>query len=118
MSYVPTGPASARDASPRARELARQLEQVIDDFQRSYPDTKPADVRQAVQIASGTSASVPATRRRLVLWLATGLAVLIGGLVFLSEGDAGPSGVFSGPLAWVLIGGVVLVALALLNRSE
>lgn len=44
MSYVPIVNQTTRDASPRARELARQLEQVIQDSRRSCPDTKPADV--------------------------------------------------------------------------
>lgn len=118
MSYVPIVTQSTRDASPRARELARQLEQVIQDFQRSYPDTKPADVQQAVQIAWGGSSSVPAARRTLVLALAGGIAALAGVLVFLSEGQGGLGELASGPMVWIVVGLLVLVALAAVARKE
>lgn len=112
MSYVPIVDQTTRDASPRARELARQLEQVIQDFQRGYPDTKPADVQQAVQIAWGGSRQVAGARRTMALALAGGVAALAGVLVFMSGGDGGLSGLLSGPMVWLVMGVIVVVALA------
>jgi outer membrane murein-binding lipoprotein Lpp len=48
MSYVPIVPRSDRTRiSPRARELAAQIDKLVQDFQRSYPDTRPTDVQEA-----------------------------------------------------------------------
>ena len=117
MSYVPIVQQQTRDASPRARELARQLEQVIQDFQRSYPDTKPADIQQAVQIAYGSPSAVPEKRRVLALTVAGGVAAMVGLMVFLDEGGQ-LSGLLAGPIIWVVAALVVLVGLvAVANRA-
>ena len=64
MSYVPImSPSDRTQVSPRARELATQIEKVVLDFQRSYPDTRPGDVQQALRVAASGSDSTPDSRR-------------------------------------------------------
>ena len=116
MSYVPIVTPTAREASPRARELARQVEQVVQDFQRSYPDTKPADVQQALQIVSGTSGEITSRHKLLALTLAGGIAALVGVLV-LARGGLGGTGEGSmSPMLWLVAGLIIVLALAFAAR--
>ena len=118
MSYIPIVPLSDRTkVSPRARELATQIEKVVQDFRRSYPDTRPGDVQEALRVAAGGSDSVPESRRVLALTLAGGVAALVGVLFFLREsGGGGASGLPGDAMLWVVTGVIVLVAVAVMTR--
>lgn len=114
--YVPIVTQTTREASPRARELARQVEQVVQDFQRSYPDTRPADVQQALQIASGTSGEPTARHKVLALSLAGGVAALVGVYVMAGGGLGEVTGGSIGPMFWLVAGLIIVLALAFAAR--
>ena len=119
MSYVPYLPATEKaKLSPRARELTTQIERVVQDFQRSYPDTRPADVQEALRAASGASDATPDSRRLLAMSLAGGIAALVGVLFFVRESGGESLGVPSGAMIWVVVAAIVLLGvLALARRS-
>ena len=83
MAYIPT-PTSGSHApgrpSQRALDLSSRISQVILDFQRSFPDTRPADVQQAMRLAWGSSFDTN-RRRRAVL-----VGLLVSGLLFFALG--------------------------------
>ena len=120
MSYLPyLAAAEKTKLSPRARELATQIEKVIQDFQRSYPDTPPGDVQQALTALSGDSSRVPASRNILAMTLAGGIAALVGVVFFLRESGEGGMALPSGAMLWIvagLISAVGLVAIAARQR--
>ena len=119
MSYVPIMSASDRtQVSPRARELATQIEKVVQDFQRSYPDTRPGDVQQALRVAAGGSDSVPDSRRLLGMSVAGGIAALVGVLFFMRESAGGASDLPADSMLWVVVGVIVLIALAAMARRR
>jgi hypothetical protein len=66
MTYIPT-PTSASgsppNASRRAVDLSERISQVIVDYQRSFPDTRPADVQQAMRLAWGSTLDTNRQRR-------------------------------------------------------
>ena len=54
MPYIPTstsGTGTPQKATRRALDLSERISQVILDYQRSFPDTRPADVQQAMRLA-------------------------------------------------------------------
>jgi hypothetical protein len=99
--------------SARARELATQLEQVIREFQRSYPDTPERDVQEALRALSGDSSGAPASRRLLALSVAGGVAALIGVVVFIQEAGGGLSGSLGEAGPWIVLGAIFLLALVM-----
>ena len=57
MTYIPTstsGRGTSQKATRRALDLSERISQVIVDYQRSFPDTRPADVQQAMRLAWGS----------------------------------------------------------------
>lgn len=79
MTYIPTPTSptrSPRNATRRAIDLSERISQVIVDYQRSFPDTRPADVQQAMRLAWGDTLDVT-HRRRLFLTTVAGLLVLM-----------------------------------------
>jgi hypothetical protein len=118
MSYIPMIVQQSPPPSPRARELARQLNQVIQDFQRSYPDTKPADVQQAVQIAYGGPTSSAPARRLLAMSLAGGIAALGGVLFFMGESGEGLSGLPGDSMIWLVAGVIIVLGLVVAMRRS
>ena len=112
MSYLPyLAPSEKTKLSPRARELATQIEKVIQEFQRSYPDTPPGDVQQALTALSGDSNRAPAPRNVLVMTLAGGIAALVGVLFFLRESGEGGMALPPGAMLWIVMGLVVVVGI-------
>ena len=92
---------------------------MIQDFQRSYPDTPPGDVQQALNALSGDSNRVPASRNLLAMTVAGGIAALVGVLFFM--GESGEGGLAMPPDAMLcvvaaLIVGVGLAAVAVRRR--
>jgi len=77
MSYVPIVPPTPTPPSPRVRDLADQLSQVIAEFERTHSAMSNSEVRQATQLAvRGRGASGPgAVPILIVLTLAVGIAV-------------------------------------------
>ena len=83
MAYISTptsGPHAPGRSSQRAVDLSTRISQVIVDFQRSFPDTRPADVQQAMRLAWGSSFDTN-RRHRAVL-----VALLVSGLLFFALG--------------------------------
>lgn len=83
MTYipVPTGsPHTPGRPSQRAVDLSARISQVILDFQRSFPDTRPADVQQAMRLAWGSSFDTNRRRQALLV------ALLVSGLLFFALG--------------------------------
>ena len=118
MSYVPIVPPTDRTRlSPRARELAAQIEKAIQDFQRSYPDTPASDVQEALRALSGDVERAPASRRLLAMTVAGGVAALVGVLFFVEESGSGESLLSSDAMIWVVAGVIGILALVLaVNR--
>jgi hypothetical protein len=111
MSYVPIVPRSDRTRiSPRARELAAQIDKLVQDFQRSYPDTRPTDVQEALRVASGSPDTVPGSRRVLAVALAVGVAVLVGGLAFVGESGSGSLDLPANSILWLVAGLIIVLA--------
>lgn len=81
--YVPSTPPP--QTSPRVRELAQRITEVIRSFRQSHPDLALLEIRQAAQIALATirgemrGASFDAGR---LLPTILGVVVLLLGLVF------------------------------------
>lgn len=118
MAYVPIVPPGDRTRmSARARELATQLERVIQDFQRNYPDTPARDVEQALRALSGEADRAPATRRVLALTVAGGVAALIGVVIFLEE-SGGLAGTWTEAAPWIVMGVLVLFGVLLAIRQR
>lgn len=113
MTYVPivTPPVQSQPTSVRARQLSVELEQVIDEFQRSYPDTRPADVRDAMRLAwGGTGASAAGARTTFVALI--GGVMMLGGLVayfFTRSGEVS----LGGGVPWIAVGIGVMAVLTL-----
>jgi len=113
MSYLPyLASAEKTKLSPRARELSTQIEKVIQDFQRSYPDTPPGDVQQALNALAGDPGRSPASRSVLAMTLAGGIAALVGVLVFTGESGEGGLALPSGAMLWMVVALIVGVGLA------
>jgi len=113
MSYLPyLAAAEKTKLSPRARELATHIEKAIQDFQRSYPDTPPEDVQQALTALSGDSSRVPASRKVMAMTLAGGIAALVGVLFFLQESGEGGLTLPSGAMLWIVVSLIAIVGIA------
>ncbi len=83
MAYVPTptsNPHATGRPSQRALDLSTRISQAIVDFQRSFPDTRPADVQQAMRLAWGSNFDTNRRRRALIV------ALLVSGLLFFALG--------------------------------
>ena len=112
MSYLPYLAATEKTKlSPRARELSTQIEKVIQDFQRSYPDTPPGDVQQALNALSGDSNRAPASRNVLAMTVAGGIAALAGVLFFMGESGEGGMAMPEGAMLWIVVGLICVVAI-------
>ncbi len=119
MSYMPYLPATEKTKlSPRARELASQIEKVVLDFQRSYPDTSPGDVQEALRAASGGGEAAPGSRRVLAMTLAGGIAALVGLLFFMRESGDAVGGSEPGLMIWMVLGAILLAALVAVARRS
>ena len=113
MSYLPYMAAAEKTKlSPRARELSTQLEKVIQDFQRSYPDTPRADVQKALNALAGDPGRAPASRSVLAMTVAGGIAALVGVMVFMGESGEGGMTLPSGAMLWLVFALIVGVGLA------
>lgn len=111
MSYVPIVPPAARTRmSPRARELATQIEKTIREFQRNYPDTPQREVQEALTVLSGDSRQAPAAKRLVAAAVAAGIALLVGIVVFLSDSGGGGISLPSDATLWISSAVLVLVA--------
>lgn len=78
---IPTGsPHSPGRPSQRAVDLSTRISQVILDFQRSFPDTRPVDVQQAMRLAWGSSFDTNRRRQAILV------ALLVSGLLFFALG--------------------------------
>lgn len=117
MSYLPyVPPADKTKLSPRARELSSQIEKVLQDFQRSYPDTRPGDVQDALRAASGGTDPAPDSRRLLAVTLAGGVAALVGVLFFMEEFADRTIDLPPGAMTWIVMSLVILVGIVALAR--
>ena len=79
MTYIPTstsGTRSTQNASRRALDLSERISQVIVDYQRSFPDTRPADVQHAMRLAWGSKLDTN-RQRRVVITLLIGLFLFL-----------------------------------------
>ena len=110
MTYIPIVPTTpAPPASPRTRELAGLLSQVLDEYQKAHPAVTPAEMRAAVRLAQ---MSVKGGNQPAALIISLGLGLLLAGLMvgllfFRSSGGAE-----GGPvLSMVLIGLIVFLGL-------
>lgn len=80
MTYIPTPSSSGgspQRATRRAIDLSERISQVIVDYQRSFPDTRPADVQQAMRLAWGSTLDVSSRRRVFAAVIAGLLALLL-----------------------------------------
>jgi hypothetical protein len=119
MSYLPyLAPSEKTKLSPRARELATQIEKVIQEFQRSYPDTPSGDVQQALTALTGDSNRPPASRNVLVMTLAGGIAALVGVLFFLRESGGGAPALPADSMLWIVASVIGLIAVAAVVRRR
>jgi len=79
MTYIPTPISSTRSpqkSTQRALDLSERISQVIVDYQRSFPDTRPADVQQAMRLAWGSGLDTN-RQRRVVVTLVAGLVLFL-----------------------------------------
>ena len=79
MTYIPTSTSPTRsqqNATRRAVDLSERLSQVIVDYQRSFPDTRPADVQHALRLAWGSTLDSN-RQRRVVITLVAGLFLFL-----------------------------------------
>lgn len=119
MAYVPIIPPTERTSmSARSRELATQIERVIREFQRSYPDTPERDVHEALRALSGDATRAPASRRILAFTLSGGIAALVAVMIVLEETGGGLSGTLSSAAPWIVMGALALFALVMVARRR
>lgn len=88
MTYIPTPTSPTRpqqNATRRAVDLSERLSQVIVDYQRRFPDTRPADVQQAMRLAWGSTLDSN-RQRRVVITLVAGLFLFLLALGLLVLG--------------------------------
>lgn len=79
MTYIPTPTSpnrSPQKSTRRALDLSERISQVIVDYQRSFPDTRPADVQQAMRLAWGSTLDTN-RQRRVVVILVAGLVLFL-----------------------------------------
>ena len=106
MSYVPIVPTPVQeDVSPRARDLARNLEQAVAEYRSRNPSLSDAEIRQALSLMSRSRS--PAARPVLLGLLAAGLAIGVIVTFMASGGDAAAGS----EVQWVAvaIGGIAAI---------
>lgn len=110
MAFVPTPHTPiAADVSPRARDLARNLEKAVEEYRSRNPGLSDAEIRQALMLMGRSRA--PGGPAALVALLLAGLAAL-GVAVFLTMGE-GPAPEQS--VQWVAMGiGIIAAILGVL----
>ena len=119
MTYIPiVTQVQQAPTSTRARQLSVELEQVIEDFQRSYPDTKPGDVRDAMRLAWGGSGGASAARAKtkfvkLIVMLMLGLGVYF----FVGSGEVSLGSDFPWLVVAIGVMAVVTLGVFLINRD-
>lgn len=120
MSYLPYLPPTEKmKLSPRARELATQIEKVINDFHKNYPDTPAGDVQQALTSLAGEKTPAPASRRLLAMVVAGGIAALVA-VMFVVGGSEGGGGMPLGTdaMLWLTAGLIVVLGLVFAARQR
>ena len=108
MVYIPivtTPPAP----SPRARELSDAVARLVEEFEHRFPDTSPADIRQALQLASQKTAgsAVPA----LAVTVGLGLFALLAGVAFFVYRNSGGGGTAGRPIMLMAVIGIAVIAI-------
>lgn len=116
MVFVPV-PYTPPRPSPRVQDLSQQLIQVIEDFERRFPNLSSAEVRLAAQLAVERKAAGSGVNRQVIA-VALGLAAFGTGVaVFMTRSGA----LEEVEVPWMLIGiGVMAVmglAVFLLRRE-
>jgi hypothetical protein len=106
MSYVPIiVPTNAPPPSPRTRELANLLGQVLDEYTKANPATTSAEIRAAYRMARAASGKGSANVAAGVsVALGLGVAMLTLGLFFFrgaGEIEIGP--IFPGIIMAVIV---------------
>ncbi len=114
MSYVPivVPPPSP---SPRTRELADLLAQVIREYEAQHPSVTSTEVREAARLASA-SAATGLSRQVVAVTLGLGVAALAGAIAFARSSGLELSGI-AWPLVLVAVLLVVGILVALARRS-
>jgi hypothetical protein len=89
MIFIPMGRDAAAPTQTRhSRELARRVDQVVQDFRREYPDLSEDDVRAALDGMTPRSPSRRSEPRRLfaiAFGLAAALAAGVGTMFDVAE---------------------------------
>lgn len=106
--YVPTPP----PPSPRARELADYLSQVVDAYHKDHPELTAEDVRQALEL------NIPSSRnamRAIAVGLGGVMALAVVGFFLLSQSGEGQ------PFPWAIVAvvglAVIVMAAAIIGRK-
>ena len=106
MTFVPISPTVVAQPSAKTQELTEKLVATVREFEQTHPGTRPEEIRQALQLAAGRFAGVPA---------AAFIAVALGALVFagfLALYFANRGGVaFSGPAVPMIVIAVLVLGL-------
>jgi len=109
----------ARELTPRTRDLAHRLKQEIDNFTRQNPGTSPQDIRQAGDLATGSSGGNQVQARRGVAATLAGLAVAGVLAAVLFQRSAGGGSPDQGmPVVAVAVGVALLVILVSVVASR
>jgi hypothetical protein len=106
MTFVPIVPTPVQeDVSPRARDLARNLEQSLAEYRSRNPTLSDAEIRQALSLMSQSRSS--GARALLLGLLVAGLAIGVIVTFMVSGGEAAAGG----GVRWVAIaiGGIAAV---------
>jgi predicted nuclease with RNAse H fold len=117
--YAPSAP--PQHTSPRVRELAQRVTEVIRSYRQSHPDMGLAEIRQAIRLSLTTlraeirGGAVDAAK---VLPVVLGVAVLLLGLGLFMARQQGDSEQYVTMAVAVAVGIIaVLVAFVARNRS-
>jgi hypothetical protein len=97
-------------ASARARDLARRLQDAIATFERQYPGTSPGDIRQAVRLATGGPGGSRRAPRAAMAILAGAISLAVGMFALIAERSGGLGGEGSPAIPWVVFGVVAGLA--------
>ena len=76
MFYTPTPPA----ISSRARALAEELQQTIDEYRKKHPELEDREVASALRSVAARSGTSVGPKWRIIAFLVLGV---LGGLVLL-----------------------------------
>jgi hypothetical protein len=121
MAYVPVvPPTSTSPPSPRTRELAGLLSQVLDEYQKAHPATTKGEVRAALKLAQ-MSAGPDRTQTAALISFGLGVCVflLALGLFFFRSGGGDLDIPASFPMiimGLIVLLGIVVALLRLLSR--